>query len=111
MVNAPNMASSLTYSNVESASLDLVRYTLAGYRDTIADYMSELLPGDYLTGRQVRLSLKALTQGEQLSRYTAYESALRAGWMTIDEVRLAEGMAPQETAEPSQAPTAGAVPI
>jgi HK97 family phage portal protein len=94
LVNAPSMAGSLTYSTTESQSLDLVKYTLTGYSDPIGDAMGELLPGDYLAGRTVRLDLSGLTRAEQLSRYQAWNLALAGGWMTADEVRAQEGLAP-----------------
>jgi HK97 family phage portal protein len=93
-VNVPSFAGSLTYQNVEQAGLDLVRYTFSAYADPIGDAISELLPGDYLGGRAVRLDLSHLTRGGQLERYQAYESALRAGWITKPEVRQAEGLPP-----------------
>jgi len=101
LVNVPNLASSLTYANTESASTDLVRYTLNAYAGPIADFLSELLPGDYLTGRQVRLDLRALTRAEFESRTRGYESAIRAGWLSKDEVREYEGLPPQEGGTPS----------
>lgn len=111
LVNVQNLASSLTYGTTESASTDLVRYTLDGYAAPIADLVSDLLPGDYLTGRQVRLSLLHLTRAEFESRTRGWESAIRAGWMTTAEVREAEGLPPQEAApEPAAAPELPPVP-
>jgi hypothetical protein len=97
-VNAPSYAGSLTYQNVEQAGLDLVRYTLNGYSQPIGDTLSDLLPGDYLVGRSIRLDLSALTRGEQAARYAAWASAISAGWLTKDEVRQAEGYPPLEQA-------------
>jgi phage portal protein BeeE len=104
-VNAPSYAGSLTYQNVQQAGLDLVRYTLDAYALPIGDLLGDQLPGDYIKGRTVRLDLRGLTLGDQLNRYQAWESALRAGWLDEDEVRQAEGYAPRETAaEPAPAP-------
>jgi phage portal protein BeeE len=94
MVNAPNLGASLQYSTTESAGLDLVRYTLGSYSQAIGDVMSELLPGDYLVGQQVRIDLSHLTRAEQLSRYQSWQLAIDGGWMTRDEVRAIEGLAP-----------------
>ena len=98
LVNVPNLASSLTYVTTEAASTDLVRYTLDAYAAPIGDFMSDLLPGDYLVGRQVRLDLRHLTRAEFESRTRGYESAIRAGWMTQAEVREVEGLPVQEDA-------------
>ena len=111
LVNVASLASSLTYSNTEGASTDLVRYTLEGYTAPIADYLSELLPGDYLSGRQVRLDLAHLTRAEFESRARAWQSAITAGWITIPEVRELEGLPPTESAvegapAPSSTPAA-----
>ena len=96
LVNVPSYASSLTYQNTESAGLDLVRYTLEPYSDAIGDVMGDLLPGDYIIGRRVRLDLRHLSQAEQGSRFAAWSAALdpSTGWMSIDEVRANEGLAP-----------------
>jgi hypothetical protein len=101
-INAPSYAGSLTYQNVEQSGLDLVRYTFRAYADPIGDALSDLLPGDYLEGRTIRLDLAALTRGEQAARYSSWGAALAAGWLTINEVRQAEGYPPLD--ELGQAP-------
>jgi len=102
LVNVPNLASSLTYGTTESASTDLVRYTLdPAYGAPIGDFVSELLPGDYLAGRTVRLDLRHLTRAEFESRTRGYESAIRAGWLAVPEVREFEGLPPQEGVPPA----------
>ena len=103
-VNAPSYAGSLTYQNVEQAGLDLVRYTFTAYSAPIGDVMSDALPGDYLEGRAVRLDLSHLTRGGQLDRYNSYAAAKSAGWLTVDEIREAEGYPPMEEGE-EPAPT------
>jgi HK97 family phage portal protein len=104
LVNVASLATSLTYQNTEAASTDLVRYTLDAYAAPIGDLLSDLLPGDYLTGRQVRLDLRHLTRAEFESRTRGWESALRAGWMTKEEVREVEGLPPMEAAPAPMAP-------
>jgi HK97 family phage portal protein len=101
LVNVPNLSSSLTYGTTESASTDLVRYTLDAYAAPIGDLVSEVLPGDYLAGRQVRLDLRHLTRAEFESRTRGYESAIRAGWLAVPEVREFEGLPPQEGVAPA----------
>jgi phage portal protein BeeE len=49
----------------------------------------------------MRIDPTPLTRGEQLTRYQAWESALRAGWITTAEVRDAEGYPPQELPAPA----------
>lgn len=103
LVNVASLASSLTYQNTEAASTDLVRYTLDAYAAPIGDFLSDLLPGDYLTGRQVRLDLRHLTRAEFESRTRGWESAIRAGWMDPEEVREVEGLPPRERPAPAPA--------
>jgi phage portal protein BeeE len=104
LVNAPSAAGSMVYSNTEAAGLDLVRYTLSGYRRPIEDGWSEALPGSYLTGRRVRLGLRHLTQPGFLERMQGYAIATgNAPWMDPAEVRTAEGMAPADMLDPNGA--------
>lgn len=91
--------SSLTYTNTETEGVHFARYTIAGYADTIADAISELLPGDYVTGRVARLDLSHLTMPEMGARFRAWGEALTGGWMTVNEVREREGLAPLEAVE------------
>jgi len=106
MINAPTEAGPLTYANTESFGLDLTRYTLSAYTDTIGDGLSDILPGDYLLGRRVVLDLSHLSRAEQLSRYQAWAIALDpdTGWMTKAEVRQAEGLPPDMALDPNGAP-------
>ena len=93
MVNVRSAYGSLTYSTTEAQGITFARYTLEPYAGAIGDALSDYLPGDYQVGRRISLDLSHLTRGEQGSRYTAYESGIRAGWLTPDEVRKAEGYA------------------
>jgi HK97 family phage portal protein len=108
LVNAPT-ATSLTYATAESNSRDLIRYTLDGYAGPIADAISDLLPGEYVGGRRVRIDFTDLTVGDMAQRYTAWESALRAGWISVPEVRIAEGWDPIPPVELAPKPEPAAV--
>lgn len=89
LVNVQTEAGSLTYANASAAGLDLVRYTLQpGYAGPIGDAWSDLLPGDYLTGRRVILDLTHLTRGTILEQAQAYTIATAGRpWMLPSEVR------------------------
>lgn len=117
MINVASEAGSLTYSTPEAANLQLVRYTLGAYADTIGDGFGEILPGDPMLERAVRLDLSTLTMAEQLARFSAWTIALDApghpGWMTAQEIRAAEGM-PPDLALPSSglpAPAIESIPV
>ena len=103
LVNAPVHAS-LTYSTTEQQGLELTRYTLSGYAECIADFLSTVLPGDYIAGRSVRIDLTALSRAEQLSRYQSWRIALdpAAPWLSVEEVRAYEGLAPLGELAPSR---------
>jgi HK97 family phage portal protein len=101
-VNAP-AGDSVTYQTTESDNLQLVRFTLQNYIGAIEDAISDQLPG----GRRMVMDTHRLTAGAQLTRAQAYQLATGAlAWMTVDEVREAEGLAPQEMPAAAPAPTA-----
>lgn len=105
IVNVASAAGSLTYSNTESAGLDLVRYTLRGYLGPLEDALSDELPGDYMTGRTVRSDVSHLTAGTLLERFQAYAIATNnRGWMTPAEVRTLLHMPPDAGLDASGAP-------
>lgn len=106
LVNVPSAAGSLTYQNAEAAGMDLVRYTLPSYRGALQDAWSEALPGDYLTGRVVRIDLSHLTAGTLLERAQAYQLAAdpETGWMTKAEIRTREALPPDNGLDPRGAP-------
>jgi hypothetical protein len=89
LANVPSAAGSMVYSNSAAAGLDLVRYNLRpGYAGPIGDFLSDMLPGDYLTGRRVNLGLDHFTEGTMLERAQAWTIATGGKpWMRPGEVR------------------------
>lgn len=92
-VNVKSEAGSLTYTNTSEAGLDLVRYTLSGYRGPLEDLLSDEWDDPE---RVERISLDHLTRPGMLDRFQAYTLAVdpETGWMRPNEVRSAEGLAP-----------------
>lgn len=91
-VNPPG--SSMTYSNVQDQALSLDRFTLSGFYDPIQDLISDLLPEE----RFMLIDMNRLTRAAQESRFRAWAIATGGKpWMTPDEVRIEEGLAPNET--------------
>lgn len=86
---------SLTYNNIETASLDMLRDTLMGYLAPIEDMLTRLLP----RGQSARFNLDAVLRPDTKTRYEAHAIALEAGFLTIDEVRDIEGLTPLHTHE------------
>ena len=92
-VNVNPPGSSMTYSNLQDEALSLDRFTLAGYYDPIQDLISDLLPED----RHMLIDMTRLTRASQESRFRAWQIACGKPWMTPDEVRVEEGLAPNDT--------------
>lgn len=106
ILNAP-AGDSETYSNVEYDAVDLHRYTLRGYAGPIEDAISELLPGDYLTGRRMALDPSSFLQGSLADRATAYSALVTSGVFTAPEARtIGFGLPATAPAAVSPAPAA-----
>jgi phage portal protein BeeE len=58
------------------------------------------LDAQFPRGTSLKIRSDALLRADTATRYAGYESALRAGWMTVDEVRELEDRAPMTPAAP-----------
>jgi len=105
-VNVNPPGSSMTYSNVQDEALSLDRFTLSGFYDPIQDVISDLLPDE----RFMLIDMTRLTRAAQESRFRAWAIATgNKPWMTASEVRIEEGLAPNEVIDTLQeAQVAGA---
>jgi HK97 family phage portal protein len=83
---------SQTYSNVEQDWIAYVRFELMRALREIEEAISDLLPH----GQVARFKLEALLRTDTKTRYEGHAIALDpvSGWMTKDEVRALEGLAP-----------------
>ncbi|MFF3643384.1 phage portal protein [Streptomyces sp. NPDC002564] len=81
---------SLTYSNIEQRSLDLLTYAVDPWLVRVERALTGLLP----PGEQVRFNRGALVRTDLLTRYKAHAIALRNQFKVIDEVRDLEDMGP-----------------
>lgn len=81
---------SLTYANVESRSVDLLKYSVAPWLVRLESALARLLPA----GHRVRFNVDALLRTTTAERYAAHEVALRAGFLTVAEVRALEDLPP-----------------
>jgi len=88
MLGVPGDSS--TYANVESRMIELQTFTLLPWERRIESTLDAQFP----RGTAVKIRTEALLRGDTTTRYNAYESALRAGWMTADEVRALEDRPP-----------------
>lgn len=93
--------SSDTYANAEREDIAFVRYTLMAYLREIELAISSILP----RGQTARFNVDALLRTDTKTRYEAHAIALRANFLTVNEVRAIEGL-PALTQAPTQpAPT------
>lgn len=96
--------SSMTYANVEQQSLNLVMHTLRPYLTKLEWAFSTLLPRP----QYVRFNLDALLRADLKTRYEAHAIALSNSFMTVDEVRALEDLAPlPESEKPPPPPPEG----
>lgn len=96
--------SSMTYANISQAWTEFQRFTLVRYVVEIEDAFSDLLP----RGTEVKANMEALLRADTQTRYAGYQLALGAGFLSVNEVRELEGLAPApdgdfKTAEQKQA--------
>ncbi|MGY1498547.1 phage portal protein [Streptomyces sp. QTS52] len=90
---------SLTYSNIEQRSLDLLTYAVDPWLVRIERALTGLLP----PGQMVKFNRAALVRTDLLTRYKAHAIALRNQFKVINEVRDDEDWAPVPWgAEPSK---------
>lgn len=80
----------MTYQNVEQDWLGFVRFTLTAYLQKIEEVFTQVIP----RGQKARFDIAGLLRSDTLSRYQAHQIALTAGFMTINEVREIEALAP-----------------
>lgn len=77
-------------TGIEQQTIGSIVYTFRAWSSPIESVMSALLP----QGQYVRFDYKALLRGDIKARYDAYEKALRAGWINVNEIRAEEEMEP-----------------
>jgi hypothetical protein len=98
------LANSATYSNVRDSWANHRDFGLAPWTAAVEDCLSALMPGS----QSVRVNLDGFANPTPAERFSAWQTALAAGIVTVDEVRAAEGLPPivgesaTETTEPEQ---------
>lgn len=80
--------SSDTYTNLQDENQVFYRHTIMAYTDAISDALSECLP----RGTRAEFNFEGLFKADMANRFNMYETAIRAGFMTTDEVRVKEGL-------------------
>jgi HK97 family phage portal protein len=77
-----------TYSNLQDESQTFYRHTIMAYTDAISDAISECLP----RGTRTEFNFEGLFKADMANRFTMWQTAINAGFMTVDEVRKKEGL-------------------
>jgi len=80
--------SSDTYTNVQDENQVFYRHTLMAYTDAITDALSNCLP----RGTRVEFDFEHLFKADVAARYDYYKTGIDAGFLTVEEVRLKEGL-------------------
>lgn len=88
-LDAAMSGSSVTYQNTVSQVRNRLQ-RLAGYRAAIEQRFS--MPDMTPRGFTVRLDVDEISTDELSTRYSAYSTAIAAGFLTVDEVRAREGL-------------------
>lgn len=81
---------SMTYSNSETESIDLIKFSLGGHLARFEQSLSLLFPH----GTQVKANLDALLRADTTARYGAHETGIRAGFLLRSESRSIEDLPP-----------------
>lgn len=103
------LANSATYSNVRDNWANHRDFGLAPWTAAVEDTLSALMPGT----QAVKVNLDGFANPTPAERFSAWQVALNAGIVTVDEVRQAEGLPPlpeQPQPEPAPAATESAPP-
>ncbi len=96
-LDAAMSGSSITYQNTVSQVRNRLQ-RLAGYRAAIEQRFS--MPDLTPRGQVVVLDVDPISTDEMATRYAAYQTAIAAGFLTVDEVRAREGLDPMNGATP-----------
>lgn len=82
--------SSMTYSNVESRAVDLLRYSVDPVLVRIEEALTQSLPRPWY----VQANRAALLRMTTTDRYKAHSMALADGWRSVNEIRALEELPP-----------------
>jgi HK97 family phage portal protein len=86
----------MTYNNAETLDRDFLRGLAAGYLRPVETAFGRLLSPGRGEHEETAVSYdySAFMRATTAERYSAYQSAIAGGWLTVDEVRAMEGMPP-----------------
>jgi hypothetical protein len=97
---------SMTYSNVESEAINLVKFSLGGHLARFEQTFSLHMP----RGTVARANLDAILRADTKTRYEAHALAIQTGFLTRDEVRGLEHRPPLTPAQRADLPSVDSPP-
>jgi HK97 family phage portal protein len=91
IIGAPS-ASGMTYVNVEHRGIDLLRFTISSWVYRMETVLDALVPRT----ETVKLNTDNLLRTDLSARYRAYDQGIRAGFLSVNDVRTREDEEPIE---------------
>lgn len=85
------VAGAMSFASVEAQNLSFVQHSLRPLLERIEQALSSLLPEK---DGFVKFNLDALLRGTTIERYDAYTKGLREGFLSLNDVRSVEDLAP-----------------
>jgi len=85
------VAGAMSFASVEAQNLSFVQHSLRPLLERIEQALSPLLPE---SDGFIKFNLDALLRGTTLERYEAYTKGLREGFLSLNDVRSVEDLAP-----------------
>jgi len=98
---------SMTYSNSETESIDLLKFSLGGHIVRFEQALSAKLP----RGTYVKANLDALLRADTTVRYQAHQIGIQSGFLLRSEVREMEDLPPVEGIDNMPTPASAQPPI
>lgn len=85
------VAGAMSFASVEAQNLSFVQHSLRPLLERLEQSLSRLLPE---SDGFIKFNLDALLRGTTLERYEAYTKGLREGFLSLNDVRFTEDLAP-----------------
>jgi HK97 family phage portal protein len=85
------VAGAMSFASVEAQNLSFVQHSLRPLLERLEQALSGLLPE---TEGFIKFNLDALLRGTTLERFDAYTKGLREGFLSLNDVRSVEDLAP-----------------
>jgi HK97 family phage portal protein len=85
--------SNASFANIEQQSIDFLVYSLSPWLSRWAqEYRRKLFAPRERAAYQVRHNVAALLKTDITTRYAAHQIGMNGGWLSVDEIREAEGL-------------------